>query len=103
MIKPPWDYGEPTSGSVLVALSQDDKLQTAIQHRINQKIILQNPTVQWPNGLTIDFNANRVYWVDAGKDVINSVNLEGEDLKNVLSKELKSSIKWVSGSSELTT
>jgi len=39
MIKPPWDYGEPTSGSVLVALSQDDKLQTAIQHRINQKII----------------------------------------------------------------
>ena len=52
----------------------------------NQKIILQNPTVQWPNGLTIDFNANRVYWVDAGKDVINSVNLEGEDLKTVLSK-----------------
>lgn len=52
----------------------------------HQKIILSTPAVQWPNGLSIDFHASRVYWVDAGKDIIASVNLDGKDLKHVLSK-----------------
>lgn len=51
----------------------------------NAKIILSKPSVQWANGIAIDFQASRVYWVDAGKNHIASVNLDGGDFKVVLS------------------
>jgi len=38
----------------------------------------------WPNGLTIDFAAERVYFVDAQKDFIASCNLDGEDFKKII-------------------
>jgi hypothetical protein len=33
------------------------------------------PLVQWPNGLSIDPLANRLYWVDAQKDYIASCDM----------------------------
>ena len=45
------------------------------QHRevlVSQKLI-------WPNGLTIDYVLDRLYWVDARRDVIESVDLNGND------------------------
>ena len=45
------------------------------QHRevlVSQKLI-------WPNGLTIDYILDRLYWVDARRDVIESVDLNGND------------------------
>lgn len=44
--------------------------------------------VQWPNGLAIDYPANRIYWADAKHHVIESINLEGFDRKKVLSNHL---------------
>eukprot|EP00092_Neocalanus_flemingeri_P022770 GFUD01024690.1.p1 GENE.GFUD01024690.1~~GFUD01024690.1.p1 ORF type:complete len:2176 (-),score=631.55 GFUD01024690.1:299-6826(-) len=38
----------------------------------------------WPNGLTIDFSAERVYFVDAQKDFLASCNLDGGDFKKVV-------------------
>ena len=37
--------------------------------------------VKWPNGISIDSVAERVYWVDAALDFIASVNLDGGDFK----------------------
>ena len=46
------------------------------------------PHIQWPNGLTIDHLANRVYWVDAQRDLIASCDLDGTpaSLKTVLKR-----------------
>ena len=33
----------------------------------------------WPNGLTLDFKANRLYWIDARSDSIHTVTYEGND------------------------
>lgn len=38
----------------------------------------------WPNGLTIDFSAERVYFVDAQKDFVASCNLDGGDFKKII-------------------
>ena len=48
--------------------------------------MFKKPVVQWPNGLSIDFVANRVYWVDAQKDFVASADLDGNDFKIVLGK-----------------
>ena len=53
----------------------------------NPTKIFKKPVVQWPNGLSIDFVANRIYWVDAQKDFIASADLDGNDFKTVLSKD----------------
>lgn len=44
--------------------------------------------VFWPNGLAIDFPADRVYWADAKHHVIESCNLDGSDRKKILSNHL---------------
>ncbi|XP_012944048.1 low-density lipoprotein receptor-related protein 1 [Aplysia californica] len=33
----------------------------------------------WPNGLAVDFESKRLYWVDARLDSIHSITYEGED------------------------
>ncbi|XP_050419520.1 low-density lipoprotein receptor-related protein 2 [Patella vulgata] len=37
----------------------------------------------WPNGLCIDFEADRLYWVDAYFDRIQSTDFDGENLKTL--------------------
>ena len=49
-----------------------------------RKTIVESPIVQWPNGLTIDYVKNRLYWVDAKLNLIGSCNLNGRDVKTVL-------------------
>ena len=44
--------------------------------------------VKWPNGISIDSVAERVYWVDAALDFIASVNLDGDDFKKVINRLL---------------
>ncbi|TRY76952.1 hypothetical protein TCAL_09210 [Tigriopus californicus] len=51
----------------------------------DQKMLFSRPLVQWPNGLAIDYIANRIYWVDANKDFIASCDLDGRSFKKVLS------------------
>jgi len=36
----------------------------------NVTVIQKAPRVKWPNGLTIDFQSNRLFWVDAQKDLV---------------------------------
>lgn len=42
----------------------------------------------WPNGLTLDYTTNRLYWADAKHHVIESSKLDGSDRKKVLSSNL---------------
>lgn len=42
--------------------------------------------VEWPNGLTVDYIASRLYWVDGKRDYIASCDLHGDYLKIIISK-----------------
>ena len=52
----------------------------------NKRKVLVSKGIVWPNGLTADYDEDRLYWVDANRDTIESCNLDGLDRKLVLSK-----------------
>ena len=49
-----------------------------------QKILIHSSTLQWPNGLTIDYAMDRLYWTDAKMNQIGSSNLLGGDTMVIL-------------------
>lgn len=51
------------------------------------KQLFTKPLVTWPNGITVDHIAERIYWVDAREDYIASSDLNGQRFKKVLSKD----------------
>ena len=38
-----------------------------------------NTKLKWPNDLAVDYKNNRLHWVDAGNDLVESVNFDGSD------------------------
>ena len=40
---------------------------------------IQNTSLVWPNGLTIDYEQQRLYWADAFLDVIEYSNIDGSN------------------------
>ncbi|XP_052741999.1 sortilin-related receptor isoform X1 [Bicyclus anynana] len=48
------------------------------------KKLFTNPIVKWPNGITIDQMADRIYWVDAMEDYIASADLNGQYFRRIL-------------------
>ncbi|KAK7863063.1 hypothetical protein R5R35_006484 [Gryllus longicercus] len=51
----------------------------------NVKRLFGNNVVQWPNGITIDHIAERIYWVDAREDYIASSDLDGKKFLKIIS------------------
>ncbi|CAH2090680.1 unnamed protein product [Euphydryas editha] len=52
-------------------------------------LLFKNLTLGWPNGLSIDFEANRVYWCDALLDHVQHAKLDGTDVKTVNSRLIR--------------
>ncbi|XP_033333706.1 sortilin-related receptor [Megalopta genalis] len=50
------------------------------------KRLFVEPVVEWPNGITIDHIAERIYWVDARQDYIGSSDFDGKKFKKVISE-----------------
>ncbi|XP_071809054.1 low-density lipoprotein receptor-related protein 4-like isoform X2 [Asterias amurensis] len=50
--------------------------------------IIANTNLFWPNGLTIDYTTQKVYWVDAKHHVIESANLNGSQRKAIINQGL---------------
>lgn len=50
----------------------------------SQRMKIVSDGVIWPNGLTLDYAAARLYWADAKYHVIESVNLDGSNRKKVI-------------------
>lgn len=55
-----------------------------------QKLFVK-PVVEWPNGITIDYIANRIYWVDAKEDYIASSDFFGKGFKKVINENVSCS------------
>lgn len=63
------------------------KIERAEMDGRNRRPVV-NESVFWPNGLTIDYTTNRIYWADAKHNVIETAFLDGSDRKKVISKGL---------------
>jgi len=53
--------------------------------------VIINTSLSWPNGLTLDYAASRLYWVDAKHHVIECSNLDGSRRTTVLDRGLHTS------------
>ncbi|XP_076042677.1 sortilin-related receptor-like [Oratosquilla oratoria] len=52
----------------------------------NLKVLFGVGTVRWPNGITIDFQTDRIFWVDADRDYIASADMDGKNMKTIYSQ-----------------
>lgn len=66
-----WSPGEPS-------VSRANMDGTKIKRLFDKSV------VEWPNGISIDHIAERIYWVDARDDYIASADLDGKRFKKVL-------------------
>ncbi|XP_046665505.1 sortilin-related receptor-like isoform X3 [Homalodisca vitripennis] len=48
------------------------------------KRLFGKPDVEWPNGITIDYIAERIYFVDAHEDFIGSADLDGKHFRKII-------------------
>lgn len=46
-----------------------------------KEVIREN--ILWPNGITIDYPTDTIYWVDAKKKTLESANLDGLERRKV--------------------
>ena len=46
--------------------------------------IIADSSLFWPNGLTIDYASNKIYWADAKHHVIECANLDGSVRRTVI-------------------
>lgn len=54
----------------------------------NVKRLFKKPVVEWPNGVTVDHIAERIYWVDAREDYIASANLDGHRFNKIIANNV---------------
>ena len=47
-----------------------------------------NTSVAWPNGITIDFHEQKLYWADAKLDKIEIMSLDGSNRRVILDYKL---------------
>ncbi|XP_076274083.1 sortilin-related receptor-like [Rhynchophorus ferrugineus] len=50
----------------------------------NSSTLFGKDRVGWPNGITVDYIANRIYWVDARQDYIGSSDLHGDGFQRIV-------------------
>lgn len=53
----------------------------------NLKVLFNQQTVIWPNGITTDHKHKRIYWVDAKLDYVASSDYDGQGLTYILQSE----------------
>ncbi|XP_067141896.1 low-density lipoprotein receptor-related protein 2 isoform X5 [Centruroides vittatus] len=52
-------------------------------------MVFRGVLLGWPNGLSIDFSRDRLYWCDALLDHIQHANLDGTDVRTINSPRIK--------------
>lgn len=50
--------------------------------------VLINTSLQWPNGIAIDFEYMRLYWGDAKVDRIERSNMDGSDRTTMVDNQI---------------
>ncbi|KAG8234142.1 hypothetical protein J437_LFUL007508, partial [Ladona fulva] len=63
------------------------KIERAEMDGSNRQSIIKE-SVFWPNGLTVDYTVDRIYWADAKHHVIESAGFDGSGRRKIISKSL---------------
>lgn len=50
-------------------------------------VLFQRPKVFWPNGITIDYEAERIYWIDARLDYIGRSDFDGNLFEEIIKND----------------
>lgn len=66
--------------------SESPSISRANLDGTNHKVLFGKSVVEWPNGITVDYIAERIYWVDGKRDYIASSDLHGNRFKIIISK-----------------
>nr|XP_022289400.1 low-density lipoprotein receptor-related protein 4-like [Crassostrea virginica] len=66
---------------------RDSKIETANMDGSERQVFIQMSEVSWQNGLTIDFQDDVLYWVDAMHNKIEAISLDGKNRRNVITEE----------------
>lgn len=61
---------------------ENPKIERAEMDGSNRRVIIEKD-VHWPNGLAIDYKAEKIYWVDAKLFHIAAANYDGTKRKNM--------------------
>lgn len=64
--------------------SASPSISTAYLDGTGFKAIVSSPLVHWPNGITVDYQTDRIYWVDAHLDYIAFAELDGSGMHLVI-------------------
>lgn len=65
-------------------------------------MVFRNVTLGWPNGLSVDFETDRLYWCDALLDHVQHSNLDGSDVRTVSSRLIRHPFSIVIHKGELS-
>ncbi|KAJ8310212.1 hypothetical protein KUTeg_012077 [Tegillarca granosa] len=60
------------------------KIEAADMDGNNRMILVNFTTTAWPNGIAMDYYDNRIYWIDARNDKIESIDIDGKDRRLIL-------------------
>ena len=52
---------------------------------LQRQVVIDSSHLTWPNGLTIDFSSDRIFWTDSKRNYIGSSNLDGSHIVIVAS------------------
>jgi len=63
----------------------EGKIERAGMDGSQRKVIIPPGVVRWPNGLSLDLVMEKLYWVDAKLHVIGCSNLDGSNIRTILS------------------
>ena len=47
---------------------------------LKRQVVIDSSQLTWPNGLTIDYTSDRIFWADSKRDYIGSSNLDGSNI-----------------------
>ncbi|ESO00804.1 hypothetical protein HELRODRAFT_175287 [Helobdella robusta] len=65
-----------------------NKIERARLDGSERTLVIDWPTVVWPNGLALDRPMRRLFWVKAKSHVIESSNYDGSDWREVVSRDV---------------
>lgn len=52
-------------------------------------MVFRNVLLGWPNGLSIDYATDRIYWCDALLDHVQHAKLDGTDVQTINSQSIR--------------
>ena len=61
---------------------EQPKIERAEMDSSNRRVIIRK-NIHWPNGLTIDYSAQKIYWTDANLFYIDKANYDGSNRESI--------------------